>query len=84
MMHFLGNFGVIEMIMSFTGTQQSISADTEALGFCRGSASIPRGFISIEVGADGTMSECQTVADVVDSGKESPMIGEQCETLPHV
>lgn len=82
-MDFLGDFGVNEMI-SCTGIHQSISADTEALGFCRGSASVPRGFVSVEVGAGSAASECQNEAAVVDSGKESPMIGDQCDTSPHV
>ena len=55
-----------------------------ALGFCHGSASVPRGFISIEVGANGTMSECRSVANVVDNGKESPKINEQCDSLPYM
>ena len=72
-------------MISCTGTHQSITADTaETLGFCRGSASIPRGFVSVEIGASSADSACQTVATVMDSGKGSPMIGEQCDSLPHV
>ena len=60
-----------------------ITADTAILGFCRGSASVPRGFVSVEVGA-GARSQCDSEAAVVDSGKQSPMIGDQCDSLPHM
>ena len=61
------------------------SADTQSvLGFCNGSASAPRGFVSVEVGANVTTSECRSVADVVDSDKESPKIDEQCDSLPYM
>lgn len=63
-----------------------VSGDTQsAVGFCNGSASVPRGFVSFEVGANGTMSECQSMADVVDGGKESPKINEECgDSLPYM
>ena len=61
------------------------NVDTQSVqGFCQGSASVPRGFVSIEIGANGTMSECRSVAAVVDSGKESPKINEQCDSLPYM
>ena len=63
---------------------QSITADMPILGFCLGSASVPRGFVSVEVGADGAGSQCDSEAAVVDSGKESPMIDEECDSLPRV
>lgn len=61
------------------------SAETQSvLGFCRGSASVPRGFVSFEIGPNGTVSECRNGSDVVDSGKKSPKINEQCDSLPYM
>ena len=45
---------------------QTITADTAVLGFCRGSASVPRGFVSIELGATDHDSQCDNTAAVVD------------------
>ena len=78
---FLQEFRVNTMI-SCTG--QNIFADSAALGFCGGSASVPRGFVSVEVGADDGESQCSSEAAVVDSGKKAPMTGDQCDNLPHV
>ena len=61
-----------------------VPTNTTILGFCRGSASVPRGFVSVEVGADDAGSQCDSEAVVVDSSKQSPIIGEQCDSLPHV
>ena len=79
-MDFFGNFGVNEVIDCM---EKIVTAESTILGFCRGSASVPRGFVSSEVGAsDG--SECDNDAAVVDIGKYAPMLGEQCDTLPNV
>ena len=58
-----------------TCTTYTISADTSVLGFCRGSASVPRGFVSVELGAY-TQSECENTAAVVDTGRAAPLVGE--------
>ena len=60
-----------------------ITADTSTaiLGFCRGSASVPRGFISVELDHD---SQCDNTAAVVDNGKAAPLMGDVCGSLPHV
>ena len=79
-MDFFGNFGVNEVIDCMG---KIITAESTILGFCRGSASVPRGFVSVEVGAsDG--SECDSDAVVMDIGKYVLMFGEQCDTLPNV
>ena len=79
---FLGDFALNdnETIMC---TDQTISTDTSVLGFCRGSASVPRGFISVELGAE-TQSQCENTAAVVDTGRAAPLMGDQCESMPHV
>ena len=51
------------------------------LGFCRGSASVPRGFVSVELGAE---TRCEITAAVVDTGRAGPLMGDQCDSLPHV
>ena len=66
-----------------TCANQIVSASTPILGFCRGSASVPRGFVSVELGAE-TQSQCENTAAVVDTGKAAPLMGEQCNSLPHV
>ena len=64
--------------------QEKISADPSSfLGFCRGSASVPRGFVSVELGAE-TQSQCENTAAVVDTGRPTPLMGEQCDSMPHV
>ena len=66
-----------------TCTNYTISADTSLFGFCRGSASVPRGFVSVELGAE-TQSQCENTAAVVDTGRAAPLMGDQCESMPHV
>ena len=61
----------------------TFSADTSVLGFCRGSASVPRGFISVELGAE-TQSQCENTAAVVDTGRPTPLMGDQCDSMPHL
>ena len=80
--NFLGNFGVNEMI-SCNSSEHPISNQTSSLGFCRGSASVPRGFVSVEVGASKE-SQCDSDVAVVDAGKYAPMLGDMCDSLPHV
>ena len=63
---------------------QTITADTEILGFCGRSASVPRGFVSVELGATARNSWCDNTTAVVDSGKAAPLIGDACDSLPHV
>ena len=62
---------------------QAITADTSLLGFCRGSASVPRGFVSVELGAE-TESQCDNTATVVDTSRGAPLMGDQCDFIPHV
>ena len=64
-------------------TDQTISADTSLLGFCRGSASVPRGFVSVELGGDSE-SQCDNTATVVDTSRGAPLMGDQCDFIPHV
>ena len=66
-----------------TCTDYTISADTSLYGFCRGSASVPRGFVSVELGA-ATQPQCEATAAVVDTGRAAPLMGDQCESMPHV
>ena len=79
---FLGGFRInqnsINDVITCTG-----SSDTSVLGFCRGSASVPRGFVSLELGAE-TQSQCETTAAVVDTGRATPPMGDQCDSMPHV
>ena len=65
-------------------TGQTISVDGAVHGFCGGSASVPRGFVSVEVGASNNGSQCESEAAVVDSGKNGPTVGDQCDDQPHV
>jgi hypothetical protein len=53
------------------------------IGFCLGSASVPRGFVSVELGAE-TQSQCENTAAVVDTGRATPLMGDQCDSMPHV
>ena len=80
-MDFFGNFGVNEVIDCM---EKIITAESTILGFCRGSASVPRGFVSPEVGARDESDKCDNDAAVVDIGKYTPKLGEQCDTLPNV
>ena len=72
------------MITCTTNTSPPISPATSVVGFCRGSASAPRGFVSAELGAE-TEPQCENTAAVVDTGRDAPLImGDQCESMPHV
>ena len=77
---FLGNFALNNKI---TMCMNQISDENIVLGFCRGSASVPRGFVSVELGAE-THSQCEDTAAVVDTGRAAPLMGGQCDSLPHV
>ena len=79
---FLGDFRSSAKISCTS--QAAITADTAVLGFCHGSASVPRGFVSVEIGATETESQCDNTATVVDSGKNGPLLGDVCDSLPHV
>ena len=76
---FLGDFAADNK--TITCSDQIISADSSFLGFCGGSASVPRGFISVELGAE---TPCENTAAVVDTGRATPLMGDQCDSLPHV
>ena len=81
---FLGNFvpdnNNIDLCMDHT----IISSNTPVLGFCRGSASVPRGFVSVEVGTEMSQPQCENSAAVVDTGRAAPLVGNQCESMPHL
>ena len=80
----LGDFALIDNNKTLMCMEQTLmSTDTSILGFCRGSASVPRGFVSIELGAE-TQSQCENTAAVVDTGRAAPILGDQCDSLPHV
>ena len=81
-MDFLGDFA-LDNNETIICTDQTISADSSLLGFCRGSASVPRGFVSVELGGE-TESQCDNTAAVVDTGRGAPLMGEQCDSMPHV
>ena len=78
---FLRNFGI--NVNTFTCANQIISTGSSVLGFCRGSASVPRGFVSVELGAQ-SQSQCGNTAAVVDTGKAAPLMGDQCDSQPHM
>ena len=81
---FLGNFA-LHNNAAIECTDQTITfANSSFLGFCRGSASVPRGFVSVEVGAELSQSQCENSAAVVDTGRAVPLMGEQCESRPHL
>ena len=67
-----------------TCTNYNISSDTPVFGFCRGSASVPREFVSVEVGAETSQSQCENTAAVVDTDRAAPLMGKQCESMPHL
>jgi hypothetical protein len=79
---FLRNFA-IDNTPTVCANQDIISADTTVLGFCHGSASVPRGLVSVELGAE-TQSQCENTAAVVDTGRATPLMGDQCDSMPHV
>ena len=85
---FLGNFAPDNNNLDVCMDQVSTSSDTPVLGFCRGSASVPRGFVSVEVGAETSIetnqSQCENTAAVVDTGRAAPLMGEQCGSRPHL
>ena len=63
-----------------TCTSPPNSLDRFLVGFCRnGSASVPRGFVGVE-----TQSQCENTAAVVDTGRPTPLMGDQCVSMPHV
>ena len=84
---FLGDFAPYDNETIMCVNQTLISTNTQAsesiLGFCRGSASVPRGFVSVELGAE-TQSQCENTAAVVDTGRAAPLMGDQCDSLPHM
>ena len=80
---FLGDFAIIDNTFTVCENQDMISSDTSFLGFCRGSASVPRGFVSVEFGAE-TQSQCENTAAVVDTGRPTPLMGDQCDSIPHL
>jgi hypothetical protein len=80
---FLRNFAIDNTPAAVCANQDIISADTAALGFCCGSASVPRGFVSVELGAE-TQSQCENAAAVVDTGRAAPLMGDQCDSMPHM
>ena len=84
---FLGDFAPYDnetiMIMCMNQTLISTNTSESILGFCLGSASVPRGFVSVELGAE-TQSQCGNTAAVVDTGRAAPLMGDQCDSLPHV
>ena len=52
LMDLLRDFGsTSDQSLSGCTVQQTVTADSTIVGFCRGSASVPRGFVSDEVGA---------------------------------
>ena len=67
-----------------TCTSYTFSSDPPVLGFCCGSASVPQGFVSIEVGAETSQSQCENSAAVVDTGRAAPLVEDQCESRPHL
>ena len=79
---FLENFGISQTDL-MTCTSPPDSLDPFLLGFCRGSASVPRGFVSVELGAE-TQSQCENTAAVVDTGRPTPLMGDQCDSMPHL
>ena len=81
-MDFLGDFA-LDNNETIICMDQTISADSSLLGFCRGSASVPRGFVSVELGGE-TESQCDNTAAVVDTGRGAPLLGDQCDSMPHV
>ena len=78
---FLANFAIDNTLA--VCDNQGIISDHSFLGFCRGSASVPRGFISVEFGAE-TQSQCENTAAVVDTGRPTPLMGDQCDSMPHL
>ena len=79
---FLGDFGINQRDL-MTCTSPSDSLDPFLLGFCQGSASVPREFVSVELGAE-TQSQCENTAAVVDTGRPTPLMGDQCDSMPHL
>lgn len=82
---FLGAFALYdnETIMCMNQSMISTNTTESILGFCRGSASVPRGFISVELGAEA-QSQCENTAAMVDTGRAAPLMGDQCDSLSHV
>ena len=82
--NFLKIFELIDNNNIITCMDQAISADSSFLGFCQGSASVPRGFVSVELGDETQSAQCENTAAVVDTGRAAPLMGEQCDSMPHV
>ena len=80
---FLGDFALENNDTITCMGQTVVTANTFLLGFCRGSSSVPRGFVSVELG-DETESQCENLAAVVDTGRDAPLMGGQCDSMPHV
>ncbi len=79
----LEDFAVVDNNKTLMCMEEMLmSNDTSILGFCRGSASIPRGFVSAELGAE-IQSQCENTAAVVDTGR-APLMGDKCDSLPYV
>ena len=70
---FLENFRISSNAIIKSCASLTVSSDTSFLGFCRGSASVSRGFVSVE-----TQSQCESTAAVVDAGRTAPLMGDQC------
>ena len=79
----LGQFALNDNKTIVCMNQTIISDESTVLGFCGGSASVPRGFVSVELGAE-TQSQCENTAAVVDTGRAAPLMGDQCDSRPHV
>ena len=78
---FLEPYRIIQSMVNdlLTCTSSPISTSSFLVGFCRGSASVPRGFIGAE-----TQSQCENTAAVVDTGRPTPLMGDQCDSMPHL
>ena len=80
---FLGDFGINQnttnTCASAAPPNSAESVNSYLIGFCRGSASVLRGFVGAE-----TQSQCEQTAAVVDTDKTAPLMGDQCESMPHM
>ena len=79
---FLGDFGINQRDL-MTCTSPPDSLDPFLVGFCQGSASVPRGFVSVELGAE-IQSQCENTTAVVDTGRATPLMGDQCDSMLHL
>lgn len=75
--------------MTSTVTCAGQTIDSALVGFCRGSASVLRGFVLVHrqgplgIGIQGGV-QCDSEDVVVGNGKEPPKIGDECDQLPHM